>query len=243
MARPGSRVPVWHTEMPGLIGAPCQTNRNPRPTEAKHSLAAHATHEMRTFFWYDYETFTTKKPYRIAQFAGIRTDENLQPVEDPVNMYCRPTMDYLPDPDACLIHGITPQFCQQHGVSEFEFAKIIHSELSRADTCNAGFNAMSFDHEVSNFLFYRTLIDPYKWFWDKGNSKWDIIDLARACYALRPDGIEWPLREDGAPSFGLGDLCEANRIPMVQAHEAVSDVIATFEFAKVLKAAQPRLYS
>ena len=105
MARPGSRVPVWQTEMPGLIGAPCQTNRNPRPTEAKHSLAAHATHEMRTFFWYDYETFTTKKPYRIAQFAGIRTDENLQPVEDPVNMYCRPTMDYLPDPDACLRDG------------------------------------------------------------------------------------------------------------------------------------------
>jgi exodeoxyribonuclease-1 len=102
---------------------------------------------------------------------------------------------------------------------------------------------MNFDHEVSNYLFYRTLIDPYKWFWDNDNTKWDIIDLARAFYALRPDGVKWPMKEGGGPSFRLGDLCEANEIPMVQAHDAVSDVIATFELARVLKRAQPRLFN
>ena len=33
---------------------------------------------MKTFYWYDYETFgLSPKVQRIAQFAGIRTDENL----------------------------------------------------------------------------------------------------------------------------------------------------------------------
>lgn len=198
---------------------------------------------MQTLLWYDYETFTARKPYRIAQFACVRTDLDLNPVEDPVDIFCSPTPDYLPDPDACLIHGITPQYCLENGLSEFEFAKTIHAELSRPNTCSVGFNAMNFDHEVSNYLFYRTLFDPYKWFWDNDNTKWDIIDLARAFYALRPDGVKWPMKEGGGPSFRLGDLCEANEIPMVQAHDAVSDVIATFELARVLKRAQPRLFN
>ena len=167
---------------------------------------------MQTLLWYDYETFTARKPYRIAQFACVRTDLDLNPVEDPVDIFCSPTPDYLPDPDACLIHGITPQYCLENGLSEFEFAKTIHAELSRPNTCSVGFNAMNFDHEVSNYLFYRTLIDPYKWFWDNDNTKWDIIDLARACYALRPEGVNWPMKEDGGPSFRLGDLCGANEI-------------------------------
>ena len=43
---------------------------------------------MNTFYWYDLETFGTNTRYdRIAQFAGIRTDEHLNPVADPDMFY------------------------------------------------------------------------------------------------------------------------------------------------------------
>ena len=34
-----------------------------------------------------------------------------------------------------------------------------------------------------------------------GNSRWDLLDLVRACYALRPEGINWAYDDDGMPSF------------------------------------------
>ncbi|WP_299020233.1 exonuclease domain-containing protein, partial [uncultured Tepidimonas sp.] len=65
-----------------------------------------------TFFWHDYETFgADPKRDRPAQFAGLRTDAQLQPIGEPVVWYCQPTPDYLPDPESCLITGITPQDC------------------------------------------------------------------------------------------------------------------------------------
>ena len=77
--------------------------------------------------------------------------------------------------------------------------------------------------------------------WKDGNSRWDIIDLARMCYALRPQGLNWP-SEAGKPSFKLVDLTAANKVAHSHAHDALSDVHATIAFARLLKRAQPRLW-
>jgi len=61
-------------------------------------------------------------------------------------------------------------------------------------------------------------------------------------HALRPEGINWPKKEDGRPSFRLEDLTAANNIAHEGAHDALSDVIATIEMAKLVKSAQPKLY-
>ncbi len=66
--------------------------------------------------------------------------------------------------------------------------------------------------------------------------------MVRMCCALRPDGIEWPLREDGSPSFKLTDLTAANGIEHSGAHDALADVYATIELAKLIKRRQPKLY-
>merc|ERR1711879_534491 len=72
--------------------------------------------------WYDYETFGTHPAWdRPAQFAGIRTDEDLNEIEPPVELFCRQADDYLPHPEAVLVTGITPQDCQRSGVPETEF--------------------------------------------------------------------------------------------------------------------------
>jgi exodeoxyribonuclease-1 len=196
-----------------------------------------------TFLWHDYETFGANPMIdRPAQFAAIRTDTALEAVDDPVVLYCAPADDVLPQPEACLITGITPQVAREKGLCEAEFARRIHAEMMRPGTCGAGFNSIRFDDTVTRNLFYRNLLDPYEREYRNGNSRWDVIDLARMCYALRPDGVEWPLHEPGKPSFRLEDLTAANGIEHAGAHDALADVRATIALARRIRDAQPRLF-
>lgn len=199
--------------------------------------------EKRTFYWIDYETWglnpATDRP---CQFAGIRTDEELNIIGEPLVIYCRPPNDYLPSPEACLVTGITPQSAMSQGFSEPEFMLKIHGELSKPNTCIVGYNNIKFDDEVTRHSLYRNFIDPYGWSSQNGNSRWDLLDVMRACYALRPDGINWAYNDDGLPSFKLENLSVANGIEHASAHDAQSDVIALIELAKVVKKAQPKLF-
>lgn len=196
-----------------------------------------------TLFWHDYETFgTDPKRDKPAQFAGVRTDENFNQIGDPVCFYCKPPADYLPQPEACLITGITPQYALQHGLCEAEFAKAILHELAQPQTCTLGYNSLRFDDEVTRNLLYRNFYDPYAREWQLGNSRWDLIDVMRCAYALRPEGIVWPTTEEGRPSFRLEELTRVNGIAHEAAHDALSDVYATIAIAKLLQNAQPKLY-
>jgi exodeoxyribonuclease-1 len=174
-----------------------------------------------TFLWHDYETFgTVPRRDRPAQFAAIRTDAELNEIGEPVMLYCQPAPDYLPDPQACLITGITPQHCLEHGVPEHEFAAQVCAAFSEPGTVGVGYNTIRFDDEVTRFLFWRNLIDPYAREWQKGCGRWDLLDVVRMCYALRPDGINWPRHPDGRPSFKLEDLARANGLLHEAAHDA-----------------------
>ncbi|MDX1459218.1 MAG: exodeoxyribonuclease I, partial [Marinobacter sp.] len=168
---------------------------------------------IRSFYWHDYETFGVDPVHdHPSQFAGVRTDENLNIIEDPLVIYCKPTDDYLPSPEACLITGITPQKAMTDGYPEAEFIAQINEAFSQPGTCVVGYNSLRFDDEVTRHTLYRNLRDPYAREWQNGNSRWDIIDMVRLTYALRPDGIEWPRKEDGSPSFRLEELTVANGI-------------------------------
>ncbi|MER3382270.1 exodeoxyribonuclease I [Pectobacterium aroidearum] len=196
-----------------------------------------------TFFIHDYETFG-KHPARDrpAQFAGVRTDMDFNIIGEPLVIYCRPSDDYLPEPEAVMITGITPQVALAKGVNEAEFARQIHDAFSVPGTCIMGYNNIRFDDEVSRNIFYRNFYDPYAYNWQNGNSRWDLLDALRACYALRPEGIVWPENNDGLPSFRLEHLTKANGISHEQAHDAMSDVYATIAMAKLFKQAQPKLF-
>jgi exodeoxyribonuclease-1 len=195
-----------------------------------------------TIYWHDYETSgTDSRRDRPVQFAGQRTTLDLNPVGEPLTIFCQPAPDVLPHPAACLITGITPQQAQAAGVTEAEFAARINEELGTPGTCGAGYNSIRFDDEFTRNLLYRNFYDPYEREWKNGNSRWDIIDLARLCYALRPQGVQWP-QHDGKPSFKLQDLAAANALSSTHAHDAASDVATTIDLARLLKRAQPRLW-
>lgn len=196
-----------------------------------------------SFYWYDFETFGAD-PFRDrpCQFAGIRTDEEFNVIGDPDVFFCKPADDVLPHPEACLITGITPQQAQREGVNEAEFIARIHRQFAEPGTCVVGYNSIRFDDEVTRNTLYRNFYDPYAREWQNGNSRWDIIDMVRLTRALRPEGIVWPEHEDGRPSFKLEQLTAANGISHEAAHDALSDVWATIELAKLIKNKQPKLY-
>ncbi len=198
---------------------------------------------MNTLYWHDYETFGIDPRYdRPSQFAGIRTDEDLNIVGESLMIYCKQANDSLPHPQACLVTGITPQEVNEKGMPEAEFIKLIHDEFSEPNTCGVGYNSLRFDDEFTRFTLYRNFYDAYGREWQNGNSRWDIIDMARLTRALRPEGINWPDREDGKPSFRLEALTAANGIEHEGAHDALVDVRATIALAKLIKTAQPKLY-
>lgn len=196
-----------------------------------------------TFYWYDLETSGTNPKWdRIVQFAGLRTDADMNVVGDEYSTYVRLPDDVLPNPQASLVTGITPQLTHTKGISETSALLEINRIFSEPKTCVAGYNSLRFDDEFIRYSFYRNLIDPYTREWKNGNSRWDLIDLVRATGALRRDGIEWPIDDDGLPVYKLEVLTKANGIEHGHAHDAMSDVHATAALARRIKQAQPRLF-
>lgn len=197
-----------------------------------------------TIYWHDYETFGTDPRWdRPAQFAGLRTNQSLEIVDDPLVVYCKPANDSLPHPEACLVTGITPQIALKKGVCEAHFIAAIHEQLAHPGTCGAGYNSIRFDDEVTRNCLYRNFYDPYAREWQHSNSRWDIIDMLRLARALRPESIEWPNGEDGLPSFRLEAITQANGIEHTGAHDALADVYATIAVARLVRDNIPRLYS
>lgn len=196
-----------------------------------------------TLYWHDYETWgEVPAQDRPSQFAGVRTDEELNIIGDPLMIYCRPAADWLPKPEACLVTGLLPQVALERGVPEVEFVARIIAELGAPGTCGVGYNSIRFDDEVTRYALYRNFYDPYEREWRNGNSRWDIIDMVRMTRALRPEGINWPNYEDGRPCFKLEMLTAANNLSHESAHDALSDVYATIAMAKLIKSRQPKLY-
>jgi exodeoxyribonuclease-1 len=196
-----------------------------------------------SFFWYDLETSGTDPKWdRIVQFAGVRTDADLNQIGEGVCFYVHLADEVLPDADATLVTGITPAITRAEGVSEWEALTRINALFSVPETCVVGYNSLRFDDEFVRYGLYRTLNDPYAREWQNGNSRWDILDLVRATGALRRRGIEWPVDEDGLPVYRLEILTQANQLEHANAHDALSDVYATIGMARLIKTHQPKLF-
>ena len=196
-----------------------------------------------SFFFYDLETSGfNPRTARIMQFAGQRTDMNLRPVGDPVNVLIKLAPDTLPDPGAVLVTGITPQMTLERGVTEATFLRQFYETIAVDDTVFVGYNSISFDDEFMRHLLYRNFYDAYRWQWDNGCSRWDMLHVVRMTRALRPDGITWPFTPDGKPSNKLELLTSVNGLNHENAHDALEDVQATIALARLIADKQPKLF-
>ncbi|MDQ3057145.1 MAG: exodeoxyribonuclease I [Pseudomonadota bacterium] len=197
-----------------------------------------------SFLFYDLETFgADPRRSRIAQFAAIRTDTDLNQIDEPISFFVKPADDLLPSPIATLITGITPQDALRDGVNEAEAFSLIVDEMARPESCTLGYNSLRFDDEFIRHGLFRNFHDAYEREWRGGNSRWDLLDVMRLAHALRPEGLAWPRREDGFTSFRLEHLADANNVRTGDAHEALSDVRALIGLARKLKQGQPRFWN
>lgn len=196
-----------------------------------------------TLYFYDLETSGfSPQNQRVMQFAGQRTDLQLKPIGEPHNFLIVLSEDILPDPDAVLITGITPQQTRAEGLTEAEFLKIFDSEIAIPGTIFTGFNSIRFDDEFMRYMLYRNFYDPYEWQWKDDRSKWDLLDLARMTRALRPEGIKWPFDSSGKPANNLGLLTSVNGLDHSNAHDALSDAQASMLLAQLIREKQPKLF-
>lgn len=198
---------------------------------------------VETLYWHDYETSGASPANdRPWQFAGVRTTPDLEIIGEPLTVFAKPSLDVLPHPTAIRVTGISPYECEAKGLTEQGFITRIHDELSEPGTCGVGYNSLRFDDEVTRFSLWRNFYDPYAREYSRGNSRWDLIDIVRAFYALRPDSLHWPKHSDGSPSFKLEDLTMANGLEHGAAHDAMSDVTATLALARALRMADQVLF-
>lgn len=196
-----------------------------------------------SFFFYDLETSgINPREARIMQFAGQRTDLELQPIGEPVNVLIKLTPDIVPDPDSIMITGITPQSTLIDGLTEAEFLQYFYDEVVQDGTIFLGYNTVRFDDEFMRYLHYRNFYDAYEWQWCNDCSRWDLLDVVRMTRALRPDGIEWPFNDQGKATNRLELITKLNGVAHEQAHDALSDVTATIEVAKLIRSKQPKLF-
>ena len=200
----------------------------------------------KTFFFYDLETSGLNARFdRIMQFAGQRTDMNLNPIGEPTNLLIKMTDDTLPSPEAIILTGITPQQTVTDGISEAEFAKIFVEEIATPDTIMVGYNNIRFDDEFMRHFLWRNFRDPYEWVWVDGRSRWDLLDVVRLVRALRPDGTNWPFIEENGKKVAANKLellAKENGFENQNVHDAWSDVLALINLAKLLKEKQPRMF-
>lgn len=196
-----------------------------------------------SLFFYDLETSGfSPREQRIMQFGGQRTDMQLNPIGEPYNYLIKMTEDILPDPDAVMLTGITPQMTISEGLTEVEFLKKFSTGISVPGTIFVGFNSIRFDDEFMRFLHYRNFYDAYEWHWADERSRWDLLDVVRMTRALRPDGIKWPVDSSGVAANRLELLTTLNNLDHASAHDALSDVQATIALARLIKSKQPKLF-
>jgi exodeoxyribonuclease-1 len=196
-----------------------------------------------TFFFYDLETSgLDARQSRIMQFAGIRTDMDLNVIGEPVNVLVKLNDDTLPSPEALMVTGITPQQTVADGITESEFARMIVGDVFTPETIVVGFNNIRFDDEFIRHLLWRNFFDPYEWSWKDGRSRWDLLDVVRMTRALRPEGIQWPVDDKGIATNRLELIASCNKIDHFKAHDALSDVEALIAVTKLIRAKQPQLY-
>lgn len=190
----------------------------------------------RRYVIYDEETSGLNYDYdQILEAAAVTLDEDFNLISGSERTFTmRPRVDVPPHPEASLVHGMSLRRLRETGMTEYQFTDEMLRYLSVPNTFIGGYNNLSFDDEFLRRALFRNLRDPYGHEWRDGNARFDVLNIVRTLYAWEPDSLNWPVNEEGKVSMKLGAIAEANRIKLDNAHDALSDVLATAELLRLV---------
>lgn len=191
------------------------------------------TRMERTYLFYDIETTGRSKCFdQILQFAAIRTDLALNELERHY-FQIKLNSDFIPDPEAILIHRIPIETMLQ-GSSEIAAVTDIHQLVNTPGTVSGGYNTLGFDDEFLRFSFHRNLLPPYTHQWADGCGRFDLYPITQLYYLYHHHCLTWPVKPDGKNSLKLAEINAANQlITHGKAHEAMTDVEVTLALARI----------
>ncbi len=184
------------------------------------------------YIFYDLETTGLSKCFdQITQFAAIRTDEHFNEIERH-NIFVKLRPDVLYSPGALITSRISVN-SPEESISEYEAVKKIHSLLNQPNTISLGYNSLRFDDEFLRFAFHRNLLPAYTHQFKNGCFRMDILPMTLMFYLYKNEILNWP-ETHGKPSLKLENINAANKLAEGRAHDALVDVEAAVELAKVL---------
>lgn len=196
------------------------------------------------YIFYDTETTGLEAAYdQILQFAALEVDEDLNEI-DSINIRCRILPYIVPSPKALLVTGISPRDLLASNYSHLEMVYEIRNWIMKRSPCMlVGHNSIKFDEGFLRHAFYRTL-HPLYLTNTNGNSRADTMRITQAASIFAPGSINVPLSEKGKHAFKLGSIVRANGIDFKEenAHDALADVRATVELARLLRKKTPEIW-
>jgi exodeoxyribonuclease-1 len=113
--------------------------------------------------------------------------------------------------------------------------------LSWSPSIFVGYNSIRFDEEILRHALFQTLHPPYLSS-NHGNCRADALGLVMAATALSPACLNVPFGPEGRAIFCLEQLALANDIPLLQAHDAMTDVLATLALCRCVYDRSPELW-
>jgi exodeoxyribonuclease-1 len=184
-----------------------------------------------SYLFYDIETTGLNKAFdQVLQFAAVRTDVDLNEINR-YNIKVKLRPDVIPSPRAIITNRISITELNS-GICEFEVAQQIHGLLNEPGTVSLGYNTLGFDDEFLRFSFYRNLLPPYTHQYLHECRRMDLLPITIIYRLYKKNVLTWP-QINGKPSLRLEDLSAANKLIAGRSHDALVDVGATVELARI----------
>ena len=197
---------------------------------------------MSNFVFYDFETSSSNKYWgQIIQIGAILTNDNLDEL-DRFDARCRLSPGIIPEAMALIVNKTSPVMLKKSNLSHYEMIRQFIQTLKRwGKATYVGFNSIEFDEEFLRCTLFQTLEYPYITS-TNGNTRGDILSLARAANLYYPNTLKNSVNEKGNDVYKLDQMAPLNGIDHGDAHSAIGDVLATIGIAKLILKKAPNVW-